>query len=282
MDLDEFVQRAVSKIPNLDPVIMPTQHLSSDALSEPLGTAESMVLRTTIVQEQFKALFALFNPSESSKSSPPTTSRKLNAVSEKYQANEQNAGESSGYSEVDGESGGGSGDDSDASEDRIESKSLSRTQRKSMSSRKVDSESESEPEDVSALIGERPTKNRPGQRTRRKMILQKYGRNALVFQKERERKSQQAMEEAPETLHPSWAAKQRLKAAMSAAIKGGVASSPRKVLLDNEDASYRKVGGAASSQKSIRQQDTGELVLHFLVHRWHRSLNSLNDHFDSF
>lgn len=128
-------------------------------------------------------------------------------------------------------------------------------QRNSRNSRKEDEQSESEPEDVSALIGERPSKNRPGQRTRRKMILQKYGRNALVFQKERDRKSQQATEAAQETLHPSWAAKQRLKAAMSAAIKGGVASSPKKVRLDDERMSSRKV--SSSSEKSARQSASG-------------------------
>jgi hypothetical protein len=263
LDLDGFVQRTISVVPNLDPILLPSECRMADALPEALRTAESLVLRTTIVQEQFKALSALFNPIESLKSSPPTASKKLNAAKEKSQANEENsvnADENSVCSQTDDHSSArGSlscGDDSDASEDRTDSKKISKMQRNSRNSRKEDEQSESEPEDVSALIGERPSKNRPGQRTRRKMILQKYGRNALVFQKERDRKSQQATEAAQETLHPSWAAKQRLKAAMSAAIKGGVASSPKKVRLDDERMSSRKV--SSSSEKSARQSASGE------------------------
>ena len=242
LDLDVFVHGAVLQIPNVDLEILETD-AAEVASSEPAKSAHEMVFRTSTVQEQIKELSSLFNPSEVEKSTSPKQSKKIkkkerdrksSSVSTKEASEDSDSAPAEGSNDRSVEAESEYDSDPDAA-DFEEEASNSKMRKKSRQA--AQSDSESEPEDVSALIGERPTKNRPGQRTRRKMILQKFGRNALVFQKERERKLQQQQEESGKkdagSLHPSWAAKQRLKAAMSAAVKGGLSAAPKKVRLDS-------------------------------------------------
>ena len=118
------------------------------------------------------------------------------------------------------------------------------------------------------LAGIKPQKNRPGQRTRRKLILQKYGKQAKVFQEARERKAAEAAAKglaprdtrkdlnasshrpvsAPRVgggggvkgggeneedgkMHPSWIAKKKQAAAIAAALSAG---ANRKTTFDDD------------------------------------------------
>jgi hypothetical protein len=286
LNLDSVVNNALAEIPNIDATISKGGDMNAES-SEPIRMAIGMIMRTSVVQEQLKALTALFNgdPSEI-KGTPKGGLKKTDSGSKmskqpKIVENSRLsvvAPDSASDGSFDSEEVADSEPDSDGSvndeparpphaekkkplmkkrptqDDSLSESDAEDSLRHSMrdkpnqrkNSRQVDEdESDSEPEDVSALIGEKPSKNRPGQRTRRKMILQKFGRNALVFQKERERKrGQQAQSQPaaakvdPSTLHPSWAAKQRVKAAMSAAI----AAAPKRIRLDAEESA----GGRAA------------------------------------
>eukprot|EP00961_Rhodomonas_salina_P080913 1088448-Rhodomonas_salina.1 len=123
-----------------------------------------------------------------------------------------------------------------------------------------------EEEKVALMLGEK--KNRPGQRTRRKMIMQKYGKDAKVFKEARERKygakkddggtegpaggrssrerGREGREKEKErgaeragagsgseaAVHGSWEAKRREKEAMALALAGG--GSGKKITFDDE------------------------------------------------
>lgn len=275
LDLDEFVQNVVSKVPNLDPDVIPERDLSGEisASSESCRTAVDMVLRTAVVQEQYKALSALFNPSEAVAARPDIGAKKIKrgdgsealgdgseAPENKKKNLKENADPSSQEnSDLESVVSDDEYNSDNADDSPVDSGAVSRKKRQRMDA----SDSESEPEDVRALIGERPSKNRPGQRTRRKMILQKYGRNALIFQKERERKMQRGKkpEEGSSAVHPSWAAKQRLKAAMSAALKGN--GGNKKIRLDGESSNSRNVD--KSLNESTRR--TGAELTEFQSYR---------------
>ena len=297
LNLDSLVNNALAEIPNIDASFCKEAETNIE-IPEPARMAIGMVLRTSVVQEQLKALTALFNgdPSES-----PNTltkrSKKTESGPKKTKQSRKNenrslsspASDSASDGTFDSEDGAESEADSEASvdivparppdgrkmkpaikkkraqdhvlsesdtEDWVSPPKRDKAKQRKKSRHMDEDESDSEPEDVSALIGEKPSKNRPGQRTRRKMILQKFGRNALVFQKEREQKRVQqaqiqpaAAKVDPSTLHPSWAAKQRIKAAMSAAISGA-ASAPKRIRLDAEEsAGGRAARGDARSKE---------------------------------
>ena len=124
-------------------------------------------------------------------------------------------------------------------------------------------------DDVAMKLAGIKTKNRPGQRTRRKLILQKYGKEAKVFKEARERKAAArngALSQEPqaafvaaalhghgggagggegkrkgggvedgEEMHPSWVAKKKQAAAIAAALAGGGGAGRKKILDEDDD-----------------------------------------------
>jgi hypothetical protein len=297
LNLDALVNNALADIPNIDASICKGAETNVE-IPEPARMAIDMVLRTSIVQEQLKALTALFNddpsenPSTINKGSTKTEAGRKQSKQAKMIQNRPvspAASDSASDGSFDSEDGAESEAESDGTENIVPARSKPAHAQKPANKKKQaqddyssesdmedsvrpskrdkaklrknsrhmdDDGSESEPEDVSALIGEKPSKNRPGQRTRRKMILQKFGRNALVFQKERERKrglqaqiQPAAAKVDPSTLHPSWAAKQRIKAAMSAAISGA-AVAPKRIRLDAEESAAGRAARGETRSKA--------------------------------
>ena len=152
----------------------------------------------------------------------------------------------------------------------------------------ADGEDDFDPDkdDVAMKLAGIKTKNRPGQRTRRKLILQKYGKEAKVFKEARERKAaarngvlsqepQAAFVSAAlqgqgggvgsgegkrkgggvedgEEMHPSWVAKKKQAAAIAAALAGGGGAGRKKILYEDDDVERNPKQDSVGGKKGVK------------------------------